>query len=349
MSSKKIPVALLGATGSVGQKFVELLADHPRFEIAELAASERSAGKPYAEAAEWNMASPLPDALAASSVKTCDPAAVESRLVFSALDSSVAEEIESAFRDAGRLVVTNARNHRMDADVPLVIPEVNPDHLAVVEQKLRAGAGAIVANPNCSTIGMTLALKPLHDAFGVERVDVVTMQALSGAGFPGHPAAALHDNVLPFIAGEEEKLEIEPRKILGDLADDSFRDADLTVSAACHRVPVFDGHLEAVSVTLGKPATEAAIIEAWRSFTSEPQRLGLPSAPVPPIVYFDDPRLPQPRLQRDLGGGMTVSVGRLRPSPFFDYKFVVLSHNTVRGAAGGTVLIAELLDAKGLL
>ena len=344
---ERIPVAVLGATGSVGQRFVELLAEHPWFELSAVAASDRSAGRPYAEAARWMQATALPARAGRMPVVDCRPDAVDCPLVFSALDSSVAGTIEAAFAAAGRLVVSNSKNHRMDADVPLVVPEVNPDHLELARGQ--SGSGAILTNPNCSTIGLVLALKPLADAFGVEQVHVVTMQALSGAGIPGVPGLQAIDNVVPLIGGEEEKVETETRKILGRLAGGRIEPAAIEVGAACNRVGVIDGHLECVSVKLGRAAAEADLIEAWNSFTAEPQERELPSAPFAPVVYLEEPDAPQPRLHRNLGNGMAASVGRLRPCPLFDFKFVTLSHNTLRGAAGGSLLLAELAVARGLL
>jgi aspartate-semialdehyde dehydrogenase len=344
---ERIPVAVLGATGSVGQRFVELLADHPWFELTAVAASDRSAGRSYREAARWMQASALPDRVGAMPVVECRPDAFDCPLVFSALDSAVAGEVETEFAAAGRLVVSNSKNHRMDADVPLVVAEVNPEHLELA--RAQPGPGAILTNPNCSTIGLVLALKPLADAFGVAQVHVVTMQALSGAGIPGVPGLQAVDNVIPLIGGEEEKIETETRKILGRLADGRIEPAAVEVGAACNRVGVIDGHLECVSVKLGRSAEASELIEAWNGFTAEPQQRELPSAPFAPVVYLADPDAPQPRLHRDLGRGMTASVGRLRPCPLFDFKFVTLSHNTLRGAAGGSLLLAELAVARGML
>lgn len=343
----KLPVAVLGATGTVGQRFVTLLDRHPWFEITALMASERSAGKRYRDAVRWVQTAPIPEHLAAMRVATCEPSR-EPLLAFSALDSSVAGPLETAFARAGAWVVSNAKNHRMDPDVPLVVPEVNPDHLALAGCQ-SFGGGSILTNPNCSTIGLVLALKPLVDAFGLEQVHVVTLQAVSGAGMPGLSSYEILDNVIPYISGEEEKLEIETRKILGTLRDDGIEPADVVVSAQCNRVPVIDGHTECVSVKLGRSASAEDLIDAWRSFTAEPQDRGLPSAPKSPIHVTRDPTGPQPRLHRDVEGGMAAVVGRVRACPLMDYKFVTLSHNTVRGAAGGALLVAELAYARGLL
>jgi len=347
MGNEKIKVGILGATGSVGQKFIELLKDHPWFEIAELGASERSAGRQYVDATNWIMKSPLQSKVASMEVKSCVPN-FESKLIFSGLDSSVAEEIETDFANAGYFVISNSRNHRFDKDVPLMIPEVNADHIKLIESQ--PYKGGIVTNPNCSTIGMVLALKPLHDAFKIKKVSVVTMQALSGGGYPGVPSMDILDNVIPFIGGEEEKMETEPRKILGKLSDgEIIFDNDIQISAQCNRVAVIDGHLETIQVEFENKPSKEEIIEVWNNFRGEPRELNLPFAPKQPVHYFSEPNLPQPKLQRDLENGMAASVGRLREDPIFHYKFIVLSHNTVRGAAGGTILNAELLKAKGYL
>jgi len=346
MTDKKIPVGILGATGSVGQKFIELLNDHPWFKINELAASERSAGKKYSEATNWIMASPLNQEIADKEIKACDTN-LKSKILFSALDSSVAGELETKFAEAGYYVISNSKNHRFDEDVPLMIPEVNPDHLELI--KTQKTKGAIITNPNCSTIGLVLALKPLHDAFGVKDVNVVTMQALSGGGYPGIPSMDILDNVIPFIGGEEGKMETEPLKILGKLNNGKIDQPKINISAQCNRVAVTDGHLECVQVNLKKQTSVSEIIEVLKSYKSLPQTLNLPSAPANPIEYLESDKHPQPRINRNAGAGMSVSVGRLRECPMFDYKFVILSHNTVRGAAGGTILVAELLKAKGYL
>jgi aspartate-semialdehyde dehydrogenase len=338
-TSIKIPVGILGATGSVGQKFVELLSTHPWFELTALAASERSSGKKYKEVVQWFSSTPLPQAAAELMVQGCLPT-LPCRVVFSGLDATVAGEIETRFAKAGYVVISNSKNHRMDPDVPLLVPEINADQLELVKTQ-PYGKGMIVTNPNCSTIGLVLALKPIIDRFGLEAVSVVTLQALSGAGYPGVASLDMLDNVIPFIGGEEEKMEQEPKKIFGL--------PRLPVSATCTRVPVMDGHTECVSVRLTRHASPQELIEAWRTFTGEPQRLNLPSAPRQPLHYLDDERFPQPRHDRDLERGMGVAIGRLRPCPVLDYKFVLLSHNTIRGAAGGTILIAELMKEKGWL
>lgn len=346
MNGNKIPVAILGATGSVGQRFVELLIDHPWFEVTELAASDRSADKKYYEATNWIMQTPLPEKFANMKVKKCEPN-LNCKIAFSGLDASVAGEIESEFAKNGYYVISNARNHRFDNDVPLVIPEVNPDHLELL--KTQNYKGGIVTNPNCSTIGMVLALKPLHDAFGIEAVNVVTMQAVSGGGYPGVPSLDIIDNVIPFISGEENKMETEPLKILGRVSSNKIENAQFKISAQCNRVAVIDGHLETVQVKFKSKPSAEEIIKAWKEFKSDPQQLNLPSAPEQPIVYFSEDKYPQPKIHRNIQKGMAASVGRLRECPLFDFKFVVLSHNTIRGAAGGTILIAELMKEKGYL
>ena len=340
---KRVPVGILGATGSVGQKFVELLQEHPWFQITALAASERSAGKKYQDSVQWILQNPLSHEIGEMQIQKCEPN-LNCRIVFSGLDSGVAGEIETAFANAGYFVVSNSKNHRWDPDVPLVIPEVNSDHLQLI--KHQPYKGAIVTNPNCSTTGLVMALKPLQDRFGLEAVHVVTMQALSGAGFPGVASLSILDNVIPFISGEEEKVESEPLKILGALEDDRIRNLELKISAHCNRVSVLDGHMECVSVKLSKRASEQNLLQAWTEFHGEPQTLKLPSAPQKPVHYLTSPDAPQPRLHRNTERGMAVLIGRLRPCSLLDYKFVLLSHNTIRGAAGGAILNAELMLKK---
>ncbi|MEW6652197.1 MAG: aspartate-semialdehyde dehydrogenase [Bacteroidota bacterium] len=342
----KIPVTVLGATGSVGQRFIELLLDHPWFEVVEIAASDRSAGKKFSDAANWVMQTPLPEKYSNMIVKKCEPN-LETKVAFSGLDASAAGEIETAFAKAGCYVISNARNHRFDKDVPLMIPEVNYYHLDVLQSQNYKGG--IVTNPNCSTIGLSIALKPIYDNFGLEAVNVVTMQAVSGAGYPGLPSLDIIDNVVPFIGGEEEKMETEPLKIFGSVINNKFVDADFKISAQCNRVGVIDGHTECVQVKLKSKASQEDIIKVWSEFKSLPQELGLPFAPNPVIYYFKEDKYPQPRVHRNLGKGMGVAIGRLRQDSLFDYKFVLLSHNTIRGAAGGTILIAELMKAKGIV
>ena len=347
---KRIEVGVLGATGMVGQQFIHQLAGHPWFELRWLAASERSEGKRYADAASWRLETQVPEGIAGRSVEACTPG-VGPRLVFSALDAGVAGDLEQAFADAGHVVLSNARNHRMDPLVPLLVPEVNADHLALLRaQAKRRGSskGAIVTNPNCSTVVLSMALAPLR-AFGLRACLVSTMQAVSGAGYPGVPTLDILGNVIPFIAGEEEKIETETCKILGTLSGEAVEPHPVRVSAHTSRVPVIDGHTETVSVALDEKPSLAALRAAIEGFTGAPQRHRLPTAPEQPLVYLDQPNRPQPRFDAGRGRGMTVSVGRLRPCAVLDWKFVALGHNTVRGAAGASVLNAELMQAEGLL
>ena len=348
-NDQRIPVAVLGATGSVGQRFVSLLLQHPWFRLAEVTASERSAGRPYAEAAQWLQSEELPGDVAGLRVLPTDPAGapLESRLLFSALDSSAAEQVEAAYAQAGHFVVSNAKTHRMDPDVPLLVPEVNAAHLGLLEHQSDHAPGALLTNPNCSTIGLVLTLAPLHAAFGVEQVHAVTMQAVSGAGLTGVPSMQMIDNLVPYIGGEEDKLETETQKILGTLHGDSIRPADVLVSAQCTRVAVIDGHTLCVSVKLRNTPTLGEVRDALASFRAAPQELGLPSAPERPVRVMDGHDRPQPRLDRDRDKGMAATVGRLRACPLFDFKYVALSHNTLRGAAGGSILVAEQALAEG--
>ncbi len=346
----KIKVGILGATGMVGQRFVQLLADHPWFEIAALTASERSVGKAYGEACHWVVSGDMPAVAKEMVVRESKPD-LACRLVFSAMPARVAGPIEEAFAEAGYAVSSNARNHRPDPDVPLLVPEVNPDHLALIEiQRRRRGwKGFIVTNPNCSTAQLVLALKPLWDRFGITSLSVVTMQALSGAGYPGVPSLDILDNVIPYIAGEEGKVESEPLKLLGRLEGEAIEQAEMTISAQCHRVATREGHLEAVSVKLGREASREEVVRALRDFRGPLQNMGLPSAPQRPIVVRSENDRPQPRLDRHEDGGMSVVVGRVRECPVLDYKFLVLGHNTIRGAAGAAIVNAELLLAQGYL
>jgi aspartate-semialdehyde dehydrogenase len=346
----KVPVAVLGATGTVGQKFVRLLAEHPWFEIAALAASDQSAGRPYGEVVRWREPTPLPDRLAGMVVSRSVPP-LPARIAFSALDADVAQGIEQSFAKCGAWVVTNTRVHRMDPDVPLMIPEINAGHVELIERQraARGWPGAILANPNCSTAGLVLTLAPLHAAFGVEKVFVTTMQAVSGAGYPGVPSLDILGNVVPLIGGEEEKMERESRKILGTLAGGTVEPAPFVVSAQCNRVATVDGHLEAVSVGLGRRTTPDEAIAALREFRGPASVRRLPSSPPAPVEVDLRPDRPQPRLDLERGGGMTVTVGRVRPCPLLDLRFVLLSHNRIRGAAGAGVQIAELVAAEGYL
>jgi aspartate-semialdehyde dehydrogenase len=343
-------VGVLGATGAVGQRFVQLLEGHPWFEVAEVAASDRSAGKAYAEACTWRLPGVAPKAVAALKVLSTD-GPFRSKLLFSGLDSSVAGEVESALAAKGHAVVSNSRNHRMDPDVPLLIPEINADHLeALTTQRKRTGGGFIVTNPNCSVMGLAIALAPLHQAFGLDSVQVVTLQALSGAGYPGVASMDVADNVIPFIGGgEEEKIEAEPRKILGPFVGGAFVDASFTISASVHRVAVSDGHTMAAFVRLRRPAAVEEAVRVLAEFRGEPQERKLPSAPQRPIHVLRETDRPQPRLDRDREKGMAVSVGRVRADGASALKLEALVHNTIRGAAGAAILNGELLQARGLL
>lgn len=343
----KIPVAILGATGCVGQKLIQLLIAHPWFEITTLCASERSAGKLYGEVVNWLMPVPLPHEISRMTVQRCQPSP-EVTLVFSGLDSSIAGEIETVFATAGKVVVSNSSSHRMDPDVPLLIAEVNPDQLQLVKSQ-RFEKGMIVTNPNCSVIGFAIALKPLMDQFGLESAHVTTMQAVSGAGFPGIASLDIIDNLIPYIRGEEEKVETEPLKIFGTLEGSRLLPSKMKISAQCNRIAVTDGHSASVAVKLKRTAEPDEIIKAWRTFQAEPQKLGLPMAPFHPIHYFEQEHYPQPKLHRELDKGMALSIGRLRRCPVMDFKFSILSHNTIRGAAGAAILNAELMVKKGLI
>lgn len=352
MARERIPVAVLGATGSVGQRFVQLLAEHPWFRLAEVVASERSAGKSYAEAADWRLETMMPEEAGRLNVKLLG-SKLESRLVFSGLDSNVAGEAEESYAAQGCVVVSNAKNHRMAFDVPLLIPEINADHLGAIEQqrKRRGGSGYIVTNPNCSTVGLAMAIAPIERRYPIAQLHVTTMQAISGAGYAGVASYAILDNVIPFIDGEEPKIESEPRKILGRWTGERFEDAEFRISAQVNRVPVIDGHL--MTISLGFRDNSVVDFDGIRraidTFEGEPQRLGLPSAPKRPVHFLEGLDRPQPRLDRDREHGMSASVGRVRPCPLLDVRMVALVHNTIRGAAGAALLNAELLMAKEML
>jgi len=350
-AGKKWRAGVLGATGIVGQRLVKLLSDHPWFQLTEVAASERSSGKTYADAVRWHLDGPIPEAARGLIVKSLAPS-LECDFVFSALDSSVAGAAEEDFARAGYPVVSNSKNHRMDPDVPLLIPEVNAAHLdAIPHQQKNRGyeGGFIVTNPNCSTAGLALVLKPLADAFGLEKVFVVTMQAVSGAGYPGVPSMDIHANVVPYISGEEEKMESEPQKLLGKWDGARFIDAGLGISAHCNRVPVLEGHLECISVSLKKIASLNEVREALSSFEVSPELASLPTAVRNPVIVLDGDDRPQPRRDVHTGNGMAAAVGRVRECPLLDIKLTLLSHNLVRGAAGAALLNAELLAARGFL
>lgn len=348
--SERMPVGVLGATGTVGQEFIAALADHPWFDVTWIGASERSAGKIYPDATPWRLPTPRPGFVAGMTVERCEPGGGVPRLVFSGLDASVAGAVERAFAEAGHIVVSNARNYRMEQDVPLLIPEINPDHLGLldVQAKARDWPGRIVTNPNCSTIVMTLALAPLRP-FRPTRVMVSTLQAVSGAGYPGVASLDITGNILPHIRGEEDKMETETQKILGTLNGRAIAPHPMVVSATTTRVPVLNGHTMLVSAEFDSTPSEQDLIEAFRTFTGRPQQEGLPTAPAQPILFTDDPDRPQPRLDVDAERGMAVTVGRLRPCPVLDWKFVALGHNTIRGAAGAAILNAELMKVDGLI
>ena len=350
MMLSKIPVGILGATGVVGQRFIQLLEAHPWFEVAWLAASDRSEGKPYGEATRWRLKTPMPSTVRDMMVSPASPNGAP-KVIFAALDAAIARELEPQFGAAGCAVVSNSSAFRMDPKVPLVIPEVNPDHLALLEQQCwrKQSGGYIVTNPNCSAIGLVVALAPLHREFGVESIFVTTMQAVSGAGYPGVASLDILGNVIPYIAKEEEKMEEETRKLLGTLNGAGIEAAGFAMTAHCNRVAVEDGHTESVSIRLNRKADAGAIVGALTSFKSVPHELGCPSAPQQPIAYDATPDRPQPRFDVDRGNGMTVSVGRLRPCGVLDWKFTVLSHNTIRGAAGAALLNGELLKVQGYL
>jgi aspartate-semialdehyde dehydrogenase len=344
-----IPVGILGATGMVGQQFIALLANHPWFRVEWLGASHRSEGKAFRDAAAWRLPQHLPEDVARRTVDAAAPGRAP-RLVFSGLDAAVAGEIEGAFAAAGHIVVSNARNFRMLADVPLLIPEVNADHLKLLDAQAAARhwTGRIVTNPNCSTVVLATALAPLRQ-FGLETTMITTLQAISGAGYPGVPSWDILGNVIPHIGGEEEKIETETKKILGTMSNGAVQPHPVQVSATTTRVPVQNGHTESIAVGLAQQPPAAAIVDAWNSFRGRPQELELPSAPAQPIVYLDEPNRPQPILDVNRDGGMTVTIGRLRTCPILSVKFIALGHNTIRGAAGAAILNAELMHREGLL
>jgi aspartate-semialdehyde dehydrogenase len=345
----QIEVGVLGATGAVGQQFIALLAKHPWFKVTWLGASQRSEGKPYRDATAWRLPTPLPEDAAKLTVEQAAPGGAP-KLVFSGLDSSVAGEIEGAFASAGHLVISNSKNYRMDAVVPLLIPEINGDHLKLLDTQAaaRGWKGRIVTNPNCSVIALAMALAPLRQ-FGLKSVMVTTLQAISGAGYPGVASWDILGNVIPFIDGEEEKFQPETQKILGQFKAGAVEPHPVVVSATTTRVPVHNGHTVSISAKFDQRVAAEALINAFNSFRGRPQELELPSAPPRPIVYLQERNRPQPALDVNRGGGMTVSVGRLRACPVLDYKFVALGHNTIRGAAGAAILNAELMHREGIL
>jgi len=345
----RIEVGILGATGMVGQNFIQFLQGHPWFDLKWLGASDRSAGKRYRDAMHWNLSGTTPDTVADITVDECKPGAAP-RLVFSAMDASVATDIERAFAEAGHVVVSNSRNHRMERDVPLLVPEINPDHLKIVplQQRARGWKGQIVTNPNCSTIVLTMGLAPLKQ-FGITRMVVTTLQAISGAGYPGVASMDIVGNVIPFIGNEEEKMQQETQKILGEFRGDRIEPLAAQVSAHCNRVPVVDGHTVTVSVELSAKPSEADLRQAFDRFTAVPQERQLPSAPRRPVIYMEEANRPQPRKDAERERGMAAFVGRLRACPVLGYKFVAMGHNTIRGAAGAAVLNAELMHSEGML
>jgi aspartate-semialdehyde dehydrogenase len=345
-----IPVGILGATGMVGQQFIALLANHPWFKVEWLGASQRSEGKAFRDAAAWRLASPLPDEIARKVVETAAPGTAP-KLVFSGLDSSVAGEIEGAFAAAGHVIVSNSRNYRMEQTVPLLIPEVNADHLALLKAQSAATGwkGSIITNPNCATVVLAMALAPLRQ-FGLTTTMITTLQAISGAGYPGVASWDILGNIIPYIGGgEEEKVETETKKILGTLNGDAIAMHPVRLSATTTRVPVQNGHTGSIAIGLEQKPAPEALIDAWNSFRGKPQQMELPSAPPQPVVYLAEQNRPQPILDANRDGGMTVTVGRLRRCPLFDYKFVALGHNTIRGAAGAAILNAELMHREGML
>ncbi len=347
----RIPVGVLGATGAVGQRFVSLLAHHPWFDLTDLLASERSAGKRYGDAVNWILESPLPPDVANMTVKLGKPGNIVARVLFSALPTDDADVMEPALAAAGHYLFSNASSYRMTPDVPLVVTEINPDHLNLVrtQQANRGWEGFIVCNANCTATHLVGGLHPLDLAFGLEKVFVATMQAASGAGYPGVPSLDLIDNIMPHSYGEEDKVQAEPLKIMGTLAGGAIESASFKVSAHCHRVAVVDGHYEAVSVALRRQATLDDMIDAFRSYRRLPQELQLPSAPDPAVIVMDQLNRPQTRLDRMAGNGMATVVGRIRPCNLFDWRFSLLGHNTIRGAAGGSILNAELMVHQGMI
>jgi aspartate-semialdehyde dehydrogenase len=346
---KKYSIGILGATGMVGQRYIQLLEDHPWFEVTWLAASDRSSGKPYGEAAKWRLDTPLPERIAQMTVAPADAEGAP-KIIFASVDAAIAREMEPRFAEAGCAVLSNSSAFRMAPNVPLVIPEINAEHLHLIEEQpsRSLSGGYLVTNPNCSTIGLVMALKPIEERFGIKQIFVTTMQAVSGAGYPGVPSMDILGNVVPYIGSEEEKMEEETLKLLGKLEGHSVTPLAARISASCNRVAVEDGHTESVSVKLARPATREQILAAWADFRPLADRQ-LPTAPEQPIQWAPQNDRPQPRLDRNRGNGMAVTVGRLRPCGVLDWKFTVLAHNTIRGAAGATILNAELLASLGKL
>lgn len=342
----KIPVAILGATGTVGQKFIFLLENHPTFEIKELVASPRSAGKTYIEACNWKQDRPIPENIQNIVVKTTEEK-LESSILFSGMDASVAGEAETNYAELGHVVISNSKNHRMDKDVPIIIPEVNPDHFEIT--KKQPYKGAIITNSNCSTMFIAMTLAPLHREFGVEWVQVATMQAISGAGYPGVSSMDILGNVVPYIGGEEDKVETESQKILGTVVGDEIKDEKFIISAHCNRVPVFDGHTENLTIKFKKKPTVEEVKTVLSNFKGIPQEKGLPFAPESPIKVFENADRPQPARDALFDKGMVTSVGRIREDKIGDIKMTIMGHNTIRGAAGAAILNAETYVALGYL
>jgi aspartate-semialdehyde dehydrogenase len=347
----QIPVAVLGATGSVGQRFISLLDNHPWFKVVALAASDRSVGQKYSDAVRWVLDTPIPEYARDMAVVPATTDAVQAKIVFSALHTEIAKDLEPQFAQAGAAVCSNASSHRRGEDVPLLLPEVNADHIHLVKaQRIHHGwSGCITTNPNCTSTGLTVALKALDDAFGVKKVFAVSLQALSGAGYPGVPSLDIIDNVIPNIGGEEEKVEWEPLKMLGKYIDSKIQLAEMRISAHTNRVAVIDGHTVCASVEFAQPVSPEAAMKALKSYQAPASARDLPSSPRPAIEVRYEADRPQPRLDRLTGKGMTTVVGRVRQDPLYHLKFVVLSHNTIRGAAGGSIYNAELLVNEGLL
>lgn len=348
---RKRRVGILGATGTVGQRLIHMLSQHPYFEVSALAASDRSEGKRFADVCQWKLPYDMPAAVQDMTLYPCKPP-LDCDVVIASLPSDIAVEAEAAFAAAGYPVISNSSAFRMHADVPLIVPEINPAHLALIDtQKKQRGydRGFMITNPNCTTIGLVLALAPLQQRFGLEAVMMTSMQAISGAGYPGVASLDIIDNVMPFIGGEEEKCEVEPQKILGRLTETLIEPASFKVSAQCNRVPVQDGHLESVRVKLSSAATVDDLKDAFAGFTGLPQELKLPTAPARPVIVREEKDRPQPRLDRDAENGMATVVGRISRDTIFDFKFTLISHNTIRGAAGAALLNAELLVARNLL
>jgi aspartate-semialdehyde dehydrogenase len=352
----KYSIGILGATGMVGQRYIQLLERHPWFEVTWLAASDRSSGKPYGEAVKWRLDTPLPERIAKMTVAPAEPGAAANgdqpapKVIFASVDAAIARELEPKFAAAGCAVISNSSAFRMAPNVPLVLPEVNADHLRLIEEQSwrKESGGYMVTNSNCTAMGLVLALKPIQDRFGIEQIFATSMQAVSGAGYPGVPSMDILDNVVPYIGSEEEKMEAETLKLLGKLEGHAVTPLNARMSASCNRVPVVDGHTVSVSIKLGKPAVREEILAAWAEFRPLAGQ-GLPTAPEQPVQWAPQDDRPQPRLDRNRGNGMAVTVGRLRPCNVLDWKFTVLSHNTIRGAAGATILNAELLASLGKL